>query len=121
MRYRLLLVGEEQSLWRAVLQRAIVLHGTVDTVTDEEALQAVALGDYDLVVLDSGAVHDAVEMIACLRAEEPRVPIIVATASPTWQRARQALRAGASDYIRKAMDEETVRTSIKQVLDIGRR
>jgi DNA-binding response OmpR family regulator len=71
-----------------------------------------------VIIVDAGAVCDANELTAQLLAQRPGVCVVIATASPTWQRARQALRAGAADYIRKTLDERELRTKIEAVLRV---
>jgi DNA-binding NtrC family response regulator len=83
-----------------------------------EARRAVTEREYALVVIDAGAVEEAAKLTAWLLATTPDLPIVVATASPTWQRARQVLKAGASDYIRKTLDEEKTRRELGAVLDL---
>ena len=51
-----------------------------------------------------------------LRAADDAVPIVVATASPTWNRARSLLLAGASDYIRKTSDRATLLRTLQPLL-----
>ncbi|MGA9349744.1 MAG: response regulator [Anaerolineae bacterium] len=84
---------------------------------EEKALQSVAESRYDLVIVDASAVGDVLSLVSRLRAQQPQTRIVVVTASPTWQRAREALRAGAADYIRKSLDGEELRSKIQAVLD----
>jgi DNA-binding response OmpR family regulator len=67
--------------------------------------------------VDAGAVRDAVLMVSRLRVQQPETRIVIATASPTWQRAREALRAGAADYVRKSLDEKGLRSKVQTVLE----
>jgi len=56
-------------------------------------------------------------MLSRLRAQQPEARIVIATTVPTWQRAREALRAGAADYIRKSLDEKELCSKIQAVLE----
>jgi DNA-binding NarL/FixJ family response regulator len=130
--YSFLLIGRETKTgWSAVLQQALSLSedsggralppdepAVLHPVTEEEAVQEVTLNRYDLVIVDAGYVHDVPELIFQLRSRRPRLRVVVATASPTWQRAREALKAGAADYIRKSLDRELLRSRIKTVLEL---
>jgi DNA-binding NarL/FixJ family response regulator len=51
-----------------------------------------------------------------IRAARPEVKIVVATMSPTWKRAREAFRVGASDYVRKSMNEAENRSLLEASL-----
>ncbi len=83
----------------------------------DEAMPAVIQSDYDVIIIDAGEVRDAALLASRLRARWPEARVVIATASPTWRRAREALRAGATDYIRKSLDEEELRSKIQAVLD----
>jgi DNA-binding NarL/FixJ family response regulator len=88
----------------------------LDIVGEREAVQAVVQSHRDLIIVDAGTVDDAALLTSFLRTEQPEARIIVATASPTWQRAREAMQAGAADYIRKSLDEKELRSKIETVL-----
>ena len=118
MNRRFLLVGEVGTSWARSVQRAVDSWASLDVMEEEEAQRAVAEGDYALVVIDAGATEDAAALTSWLRALQPDLPIVVATASPTWQRARQVLKAGATDYIRKTLDAEETRSEIGAVLHL---
>ena len=118
MNRKFLLVGEAGAAWSRSLQRAVDSWARLDVLDEEAAQRAVAEGEYALVVIDAGTTEDAAALTSWLRALQPELPIVVATASPTWQRARQALKAGATDYIRKTLDEEETRLEIGAVLHL---
>lgn len=119
MAYSFLLVGKQtDTLWPLVLQWALSSLGKLRTVLEEEALRVASEGSYDVIVVDSLAVRNVVLLVSRLHAQCPRSRIIVATASPTWQRAREALKAGAADYIRKSLDKEELRSKIEAVLEL---
>jgi DNA-binding NarL/FixJ family response regulator len=113
-----LLVGmRTETPWSLALRRALSTLGELHTVPEEEAFQTVAESRYDIVIVDASAVGDVPSLVSRLRAQRPEPHIVVVTASPTWQRGREALRAGAADYIRKSLDEEELRSKIQAVLD----
>ena len=72
---------------------------------------------YDVIIIDAGTVSNAVTLVASLQSQQPEARIVVATASPTWQRAREVLQAGAADYIRKSLDKDQLRVKIQALLD----
>jgi DNA-binding NarL/FixJ family response regulator len=119
LRHTFLLVGRKNGArWPLVLQRALSPLGELRVVPEEKAAQAVIQGKYDVIIIDAGGVRDPTLLTAHLRAQRPEARIVVVTASPTWQRARQALQAGAADYIRKSLDEKELRSKIEAVLKI---
>ncbi len=100
-----------------VVQRALSPLGELQIVLEDKAVQAVIQGQYDVVLIDAGAVRDAPLLVSRLRAQRPSTRVVVATASPTWRRSREALQAGAADYIRKSLDEKDLRSTIQAVLE----
>lgn len=118
MRHKFLLIGNKtEAQWSGVLQRALSSLGELRIVPEGEAVQAVMQRYHDAIIIDMGAVHDAAQLVSRLRSQRPEVRLVVATASPTWQLAREVLQAGASDYIRKSRDENELRSKIQAVLE----
>ena len=114
-----LLIGRHtETQWPLVLQQALSPLGKLWIVPEEEALQAVIEGHYDLIIIDAGTVRDAALLTSHLRTHRPEARVIIATASPTWQRARKALQAGAADYIRKSLDKKELYARVQAVLQV---
>lgn len=118
VKYTFLLISKKtDTQWPPVLRQALSSLGELRAVSEEEAVQAVIQKHYDVVIIDAGAVHDVILLISRLWAQQPQSRIIVATASPTWKRAREILQARAADYIRKSLDEKELRSKIQTVLE----
>jgi CheY-like chemotaxis protein len=118
MKHKFLLIGEKaESQWPLVLERALSSLGKLQILSEQEVLQTVVQSYYDILIIDAGAVNDAVRLVSLLRAQQPEARIVVATASPTWQRAREILQAGAADYIHKSLDEKQLQSEIRAVLE----
>jgi DNA-binding NarL/FixJ family response regulator len=118
MKYTFLLVGEiMETRWPLVLERALSTLGKLTVVSEERTHQELSQQRYDVIIIDAGAVQDAASLVSRLRDVQPASRVIVATASPTWQRAREMLKAGASDYIRKSQSEQKIRADIQAVLE----
>jgi DNA-binding response OmpR family regulator len=115
-----LLIGDiAESQWPLVLHQALLPLGELAIVQEEAAVQAITQTEYDVVIVDAGVVHHPPMLISRLHAQHPAVRIIVATASPTWRRARQVLHAGAVDYIRKSLNKRELRSQIEAVLALS--
>jgi DNA-binding response OmpR family regulator len=114
-----LLIGRNtETQWPLVLQQALSSLGKLYVVPEEEALQAVVQDHYDVIIIDAGTVRDAVLLTSHVRVHRPEARVIIATASPTWQRARKALQAGATDYIRKSLDKKELHARVQAVLEV---
>lgn len=113
-----LLVGKESAQWTCALDRALSPMGSMVVVREDEAVTAVIGGIYDLVIIDAGAVRNMWSVRSRVQAQSPEVHMVIATASPTWQRAREVMRAGAANYIYKSLEESELRTQIESVLGL---
>lgn len=112
----LLINGIRERLWRRVLEEALAPLGTLQVGEEEDAVEVVLQQSYDVVIVDATVVKDVPLLISRFRAQQPDTRIVVATASPTWKRAREAFYAGATDYIRKSLNKEEVLSAIQAVL-----
>lgn len=118
MGYSFLLVsGREDAAWPTFVARALSSLGELRTLEEEVAIAAGAQRGYDVVIIDAGVVADPQQLTQRLRDKWPDTRVVVATQSPTWQRARLALQAGAADYIRKTRNEKELQCRIRSVLD----
>src|SRR5207248_10850266 len=68
------------------------------------------------VIVDAGAVDNFALLTLQLRTRNPDARIIVVTASPSWEFAREAFRSGATDYLRKSVAREELSLHLKQAL-----
>lgn len=71
----------------------------------EEALQAVAAEAFSLVVSDVNMPGmDGHQLLALLRARQPQLPVLLMTAHAAVERAVEAMRQGAVDYLVKPFE-----------------
>src|SRR5436190_23145845 len=81
--------------WRNVLEAAIKPLGELAVCQEADALTELKTGSYRVVLVDASAVNHLDELVFRLRGEFQSLPIIVATAAPTWQLAREVFLSGA--------------------------
>lgn len=68
-------------------------------------LERLAAGNYDLLLLDNRLPDmDGLDLLARLRAEGQRLPVVMVTGVGDDETVARALRAGAADYVPKAGD-----------------
>jgi len=115
MKASFLLVGDPQSSWSLTLARSLAPLGQLQLIDEKGVNQKVLQRHYDLVIIDAATV-EVVPLIKRVLAHTPDARIVVVTLSATWQRAREALRAGAIGYIHRLQNEEELRSTIKQFL-----
>jgi DNA-binding NarL/FixJ family response regulator len=90
--------------------------GELQAVSREEVAKHTPQDHYDVIVVDAATVEDVPSLVSHLRAQWPAARVVVATASPTWKRAREALQAGAVDYIRKSLSEKEILSVFRDIL-----
>ncbi len=113
----LLISRPEDTTWPQFLSQALAPLGSVETASEKDAAERIAQYKCNtIVIIDAAAVEEVPALVACLRRRCPESRIVVATASPTWQRARDAFQAGAVDYIRKSWDSKELLTAISEAL-----
>ena len=114
---RTILVIDDERNMRWVLERALAKAG-YDVVTaerGEQAIQRFARHAVDLVLLDLKMPGmDGMTVLRELRRRDTTVPILLLTAYASVPTAVEALQIGASDYLRKPFDLETVLATINR-------
>jgi len=121
MEMNFLLIGKSSdTTWEVALQKALAPLGWLDAIFEDKALQQLQQKHYDVIIVDSVSTKDVVGLVSLLSQRHPLIPVVVVTASPTWQRARQVFLAGASDYLRKTLDADTLLTAFKAIVDRSR-
>jgi DNA-binding NtrC family response regulator len=118
-----LLVDNDPSV-RGVLTKALARfgHDTRTASNAAEALQALATSHVDLVICDwsTPGELDGHELLRLLREEDRDVPVIVLTAFGTIEHAVSAMRAGATHYLAKPLQNEQLQLTVEQALAVAR-
>ncbi|HXU38727.1 MAG TPA: response regulator [Blastocatellia bacterium] len=100
----LVISSSREHHWYETLRKTLAPVGTLRIETEEEAVKLVMSVGYDLVIVDATVVDNVPLLLARIRAQRPSAYVVVATANPSWDKARQAFQAGASDYVSKSFD-----------------
>ncbi len=113
---------------------AVIHHGLRRILADEfeeatfgearhsqEALDLVCRETWDVVVLDMGLPgRGGLDVLKQIRAEHPKLPVIIFSMHPEEQFAIRALKAGASGYLVKESAPDQMVLAIRKVLSGGR-
>ncbi len=118
MRGRILLVDDDRSIREALAERFKASWNVLQAGSGAEALEAARSGP-DVILLDLQLPHgDGFSVLRGLRAEGIETTVIVITAYGTIERAVEAMREGAYDFIQKpfepALLEETIRRALER-------
>ena len=105
MGYQVLLItGSQNTRWGTILNQSIEDYGDLLIVTDADYGRSLSRQPFDLIIIDASEVAETTQVVRETRRQQPDSRVIVVTASPTWQRARDAMQAGATDYLRKTQN-----------------
>jgi len=113
----LLVENVREHYWYQLLEEALAPLGSLNIVSEEEMDLLPLKRNYDVIIADATTANDVPLLVTCLRARFPEAKIVVVSASPTWQRARQAFLAGATEYIRKSSNKEETLSTFKTILE----
>ena len=81
----------------------------------EEALEAVHNGAFSLVVSDVNMPGmDGHQLLAQLRRQQPQLPVLLMTAHAAVERAVEAMRQGAADYLVKPFEPKALLTLVER-------
>jgi len=113
------LIADDEKNIRTTLISMFRLEGhAAEAVEDgRQVLGALARGGFDLLLLDLQMPGlDGLETLRQLRAEGHRLPVIFLTAHGTIERAVEAVRLGAFDFIEKPPHSERILLSAGNAL-----
>ena len=119
---RILAVDDEPSM-RRLLEISLRQAGYQPVVAEngQEALTILRNNNIDLVVSDLHMpVMDGLKLLEALRAENIETPVIIVTAQGEIASAVQAMKLGASDYILRPFDLDTLEIAISRALSVTR-
>jgi len=118
------LLADDHAIIRDGLRK--ILADTYDLEVAGEAangnavMEQVRARDWDLLVLDiSMPGRNGLELIKLVKAERPKLPILIFSMHPEEQYAVRAIRAGASGYISKEGDTDMLLPAMRKVVAGG--
>lgn len=112
------LVADDSSTMRKIILRSLQAVGVpaaTEAADGNEALAIFKPGAFDLVLTDWNMPgKSGLEVIAGIRAQDAKVPIIMITTEAEKGRVLQAIQAGVSDYLVKPFTAETLRQKLER-------
>jgi DNA-binding NarL/FixJ family response regulator len=118
------LLADDHAIVRAGLKEILAATGDITVAAEaangNEVLARVRAADFDVAVLDmSMPGRSGVELIKQVKAEKPKLRLLVLTMHSEEQYAVRALRAGASGYLTKDSATEQLVAAIRRVAGGG--
>jgi DNA-binding NtrC family response regulator len=116
---RILVVDDEKNIRLTLGQTLEMVGYRVQTaVNGEDALKQLAVGTFDLILLDLRMPGmDGMDVLKQIVEQRPETHVIVVTAHGTVDTAVEAMKIGAVDFIQKPFAPQEIRSLVAQVLD----
>jgi len=114
-----ILVVDDSDMARLHAERMVLRlgHRAICVASGEEALAALELEVFDLVLCDLVMPGmDGLELLHRIRSRGGTVPFLLMTAHATVDSAVEALRAGADDYLPRPLDQRLLAHRLESVL-----
>lgn len=114
------LIADDHAIVRQGLRQVLALAPELELAGEAkngwEVIELVRGGNLNLLLLDMNMPGpDGVELIKRVRDEAPRLPILVLSMHGESQIAGRAIKAGATGYLTKDSEPETLISAIRQV------
>ncbi len=91
----------------------------VPCTDSREAMAILRGGEFELVLLDLTMPHlPGDKLLAAIHEEMPQVPVIVVTGSNEVSSAVECMKAGAFDYMVKAVEESRLVSGVRRAIEI---
>lgn len=117
-----LVVDDDPWVYRRLEERLSSAHYHVHAVASAAAaLEAVAKGDFDVILLDVGLPDESgLEALRRLKADSVSAGVVMISGEGDAQSVVEALRLGALDYLTKPLDPDKVAATIGLAARAGR-
>lgn len=120
-----IMIADDHTIMRSGLKQLIEfdsrLHVTAEAENGGQVLESLRTLEVDLILLDMSMPGISGEdLIARIHGHYPKLPILVLSMHNEPQIAQRALRAGASGYLTKDHNAETLLAAINKVANGGR-
>ena len=116
-----MLVVEDEDIMREALFDYFSDGGhKVDTADDgEKALEKFNLEDYDVMIVDLKLPgRDGLSILKEIRAKNPEAKVIIITAYPSIETAKEAIRGGATEYLPKPFELDHLENIINRSYEV---
>jgi len=112
------LVADDSSTMRKIILRSLQAVGVTDIAEAADGSEAVAMfkpGDFDMVLTDWNMPGlTGLDVLKQIRAQDPKVPVIMVTTEAEKSRVLEAIQAGVTDYLVKPFTADTLREKLEK-------
>ncbi|MGA2766234.1 MAG: sigma-54 dependent transcriptional regulator [Spirochaetia bacterium] len=117
----ILLVDDEQPIVDSLslMLRSNGIDNIVTCTDSREVMAILRSGEMELVLLDLGMPHlPGEKLLAAIHEEMPQIPVIVITGTNEVSPAVECMKAGAFDYMVKAVEESRLVSGVRRAIEI---
>ncbi len=119
-----ILVADDHAVVRHGLRQVLSLAPELSVVAEAknawETLERLREGGVDVILLDMSMPGlSGIDLIRRVKADAPRIPVLVLSMHADWQIAARAIKAGATGYLTKDSEPEMLIDAIRQVAKGG--
>jgi len=117
--HKILIADDDESLRRVIEYNLKKTgYGTTAVATAERALAVLKKSEFDLLISDMKMPGmDGIELLQKSKEIRPELPVIFITAFGTIEKAVEAIKLGAYDYITKPFDTEDFLLTVNRALE----
>ena len=112
------LVADDSSTMRKIILRSLQAVGVTDIAEAADGTEAIAMfkpGEFDMVLTDWNMPGlNGLEVLQQIRAQDPKIPVIMVTTEAEKSRVLQAIQAGVTDYLVKPFTADTLREKLEK-------
>jgi DNA-binding NarL/FixJ family response regulator len=119
------LIVDDHAVVREGLKRILELRGdisvTAEAGSSDETLSKIRSDTFDMVVLDLALGRDhGIEVLKHIKAEQPKLPVLILSMQPEEHYASRLLKAGAAGYLSKESAPQELVNAVLKVSSGGR-
>ena len=119
-----ILVADDHAVVRHGLRQVLSLAPELSVVAEAknawETLERLREGGVDVILLDMSMPGlSGIDLIRRVKADAPRIPVLVLSMHADWQIAARAIKAGATGYLTKDSEPEVLIDAIRLVAKGG--
>jgi len=115
-----ILIVDDDPVFLILLHRTLLDEGyqVIKAEGSQEAISAMESESFDVVITDLLMPDiDGIELTQRILGIDPKLPIIIITGSGYFEKAAEAMKIGAYDFIAKPFELEKICTTIKNALE----
>lgn len=116
----ILIVDDEENY--LIVLKELLSANRYEVITASDATQALEIfkeSDFDLVLTDMKMPKvDGIELLERIRSINSEIPVIIMTAYATVEKAVEAMKKGALDYITKPFQNEELKLTVRKAIDL---